>query len=53
MLGAKNVMVGCMHPLVLGNPTELKKFIADLNRAGELLMQEGIHLSYHNHAVDF
>ncbi len=53
VLGAENFMVGSMHPLVLGNPTELKKFIADLNRTGELLMQEGIHLSYHNHAVDF
>ena len=53
ILGAKNVMVSCMHPTMLGNPVELKRFIANLNRAGKVLIDEGIHLSYHNHAVDF
>lgn len=52
-LGAKNVMIGSMQNLVLGNPYELKKFIAALNKAGKALMDEGLHLSYHNHAVDF
>lgn len=52
-LGAKNVMVSNMHPLVLGNPVELKKFIGNLNRVGKIFADEGIHLSYHNHAVDF
>ncbi|MBQ3864540.1 MAG: sugar phosphate isomerase/epimerase [Clostridia bacterium] len=52
-LGAKNVMISNMHPLVLGNPVELKRFIASLNHAGKILIDEGIHLSYHNHAVDF
>lgn len=54
VLGCKNIMVSNMPNLVLGNPTELKKFIGHLNRAGKILMEEGgMHLSYHNHAVDF
>ena len=52
-LGAQNVMIGSMPNSVLGNPYELKRFIATLNRAGAALIGEGIHLSYHNHAVDF
>jgi sugar phosphate isomerase/epimerase len=43
-----------MDARVLGNYDELKLFIGHLNRAGKQLMEEGgIHLSYHNHAVDF
>ncbi len=53
VLGAKNIMISNMHPLVLGNPVELKRFIANLNRVGKIMADEGIHLSYHNHAVDF
>jgi sugar phosphate isomerase/epimerase len=53
ILGAKNVMIGSMDRLVLGNPVELKKFIKNLNHAGKALRDEGIHLSYHNHAIDF
>ena len=53
VLGAENVMISNMHPSQLGNPVELKRFIEDLNRVGAILIQEGIHLSYHNHAVDF
>jgi sugar phosphate isomerase/epimerase len=52
-LGAKNVMVSNMPNIVLGNPYELGRFIANLNRAGKELADAGIHLSYHNHAVDF
>ena len=52
-LGAKNVMVSNMPNIVLGNPYELGRFIANLNRAGKALGDAGIHLSYHNHAVDF
>jgi len=52
-LGAKNVMVSNMPNVVLGNPYELGRFIANLNRAGKARAGEGIHLSYHNHAVDF
>jgi sugar phosphate isomerase/epimerase len=52
-LGAQNVMVSNMPNVVLGNPVELKKFIKNLNNAGKILRDEGIHLSYHNHAVDF
>ena len=52
-LGAKNVMVSNMPNIVLGNPYELDRFIANLNRAGKALGEAGIHLSYHNHAVDF
>jgi len=52
-LGAKNVMVSNMPNIVLGNQNELNKFIANLNRAGKALSEAGIHLSYHNHAVDF
>jgi sugar phosphate isomerase/epimerase len=53
ILGAKNVMVSNMPNVVLGNADELKKFIKKLNRAGKALRDEGIHLSYHNHAIDF
>ena len=53
VLGAPNVMVSNMDNLVLGNPDELKKFIRCLNRAGKALRDEGLRLSYHNHAVDF
>jgi sugar phosphate isomerase/epimerase len=53
VLGAKNTMVSHMASVVLGNPEELKKFIGNLNRAGKILSDEGIHLSYHNHAIDF
>jgi sugar phosphate isomerase/epimerase len=52
-LGAPNVMVPNMDRLVLGNPDELKKFIRCLNRAGKAFRDEGLRLSYHNHAVDF
>jgi len=52
-LGAKNIMVPHMPDVVLGNPYELKRFIKNLNRAGKALRKSGIHLSYHNHAVDF
>ncbi|MCL2059252.1 MAG: sugar phosphate isomerase/epimerase [Oscillospiraceae bacterium] len=52
-LGAKNVMVSNMPNIVLGNPYELGRFIANLGRAGKALAEAGIHLSYHNHAVDF
>jgi sugar phosphate isomerase/epimerase len=53
VLGAPNVMVPNIDRLVLGNPDELKKFIRCLNRAGKALRDEGLYLSYHNHAVDF
>lgn len=53
VLGAKNVMIGSMDRIMLGNPVELKRFIANLNRVGKIFAEEGIHLSYHNHAVDF
>jgi sugar phosphate isomerase/epimerase len=52
-LGAKNVMVSNMPGVVLGNPYELGRFIANLNRAGKTLAEAGINLSYHNHAIDF
>jgi len=52
-LGAKNVMVSNVPNIVLGNPYELKRFIANLNKAGKALSDEGIYLSYHNHAIDF
>jgi sugar phosphate isomerase/epimerase len=52
-LGAANVMVSHVANVALGNPEELKLFIKNLNRAGKALIQEGIHLSYHNHAIDF
>jgi sugar phosphate isomerase/epimerase len=53
VLGAPNVMVSNMDNVVLGNADELKKFIRCLNRAGKALRDEGLYLSYHNHAVDF
>lgn len=53
-LGIKNIMVGSMPNYAYGNPAEHKKFIAALNRAGKILWEEGgIHLSFHNHAIDF
>ena len=52
-LGAKNTMIGSMNSMMLGNPYELKKFIKGLDNAGRILKDAGIHLSYHNHAVDF
>lgn len=52
-LDAKNVMVSNIPNIVLGNPFELDRFINNLNRAGKALAEAGIHLSYHNHAVDF
>jgi len=53
ILGAKNAMVSNMPNIALGNPYELDRFIANLNRAGKALREAGLHLSYHNHAVDF
>ncbi len=53
-LGAKNVMVSNVPPVVLGNQDELNKFIKNLNRVGKIFMEEaGIHVSFHNHAIDF
>lgn len=53
-LGAKNVMVSNVPSVVLGNQDELNRFIRDLNRVGKIFMEEGgIHVSYHNHAIDF
>jgi sugar phosphate isomerase/epimerase len=53
IMGASNTMIGSPTPAVLGNPYELGRFIKKLNRAGKALIQEGITLSYHNHAIDF
>jgi sugar phosphate isomerase/epimerase len=54
ILGAENVMVGSPPHIVMGNPAELDKFIAHLNRVGKILMEGGeVHLSYHTHAIDF
>ena len=53
VLGALNVMVTGLPNLVQGNSDELKKFIRCLNMAGKALRDEGLRLSYHNHAVDF
>ena len=53
ILGAPNIMVSNIDKLVLGNYDELKKFIRCLSRAGKAFREEGIFLSYHNHAVDF
>ncbi|MDR2104098.1 MAG: sugar phosphate isomerase/epimerase [Treponema sp.] len=53
ILGAKNVMVSHMPNVTLGNYEELKRFIKNLNQAGKILRDEGIYLSYHNHAIDF
>ena len=53
VLGAPNVMVSNVDNVVLGNGDELKKFIRCLNKAGKALRDEGLYLSYHNHAVDF
>ena len=53
VLGAPNVMVSNVDNLVLGNYDELKKFINCLNFAGKALREEGLFLSYHNHAIDF
>jgi sugar phosphate isomerase/epimerase len=53
-LGTKNVMVSNVPSVALGNQVELNKFIKDLNRVGKIFMEEaGIHVSYHNHAIDF
>jgi sugar phosphate isomerase/epimerase len=53
ILNAKNIMISAPPPIVLGNPYELEQFIKKLNRVGKELIAEGIHLSYHNHAIDF
>ena len=52
-LGAKNVMIGQMPHECAGNYDELLAFCRALNRAGKILADEGIALSYHNHACDF
>jgi Sugar phosphate isomerases/epimerases len=52
-LGAKNTMAG-MGNIMLGNTDEITKYIKFLNELGKILMEEaGIHLSYHNHAIEF
>lgn len=53
ILGASNVVVHNLPSLALGNGDELKKFIRSLNNAGKVFRDEGLYLSYHNHAVDF
>ena len=53
VLGASNVMVSNVDNLALGNPDELKEFIRCLNTAGKALSENGLRLSYHNHAIDF
>jgi len=53
VLDAPNVIVSRISNLVLGNSDELKKFIRCLNKAGKIFRDEGLFLSYHNHAVEF
>ena len=54
ILGANNIMIGRIPPEARGHDAEINKFIATLNYAGKILMEEGgIHLSFHNHAIDF
>ena len=53
ILGASNILVSDLPNFVLGNSDEMKKFIRCLNNAGKILRDEGLYLSYHNHAVDF
>lgn len=53
MWGTTTVGMGGMPMPPRTNLDELKKFIADFNRAAELYAKEGFRLSYHNHHFEF
>ena len=52
-------ILGCEYTTCPGLPSQLhnaegyRKVAADLSRAGEVLLKNGITLAYHNHAIEF
>lgn len=53
MWGTTNIGNGGMPGAAREDLGELKKFIADFNRAAEFYAKEGFRLNYHNHHFEF
>ena len=53
MWGTTNIGIGGMPSAPRNDLDELKKFIADYNRAAELYAKEGFRLTYHHHNFEF
>lgn len=53
MWNTTNIGIGGMPGPARENLGELKKFIADFNRAAESYAKEGFKLNYHNHHFEF
>ena len=51
--GTKYVVITGMYRFDYSNEVEVRQLANDLNRAGERLLQDGLHLLYHNHNCEF
>ena len=51
--GTKYVVITGMYRFDYSNESEVRQLAEDLNRAGERLLQDGLHLLYHNHNCEF
>ena len=51
--GTKYVVITGMYRFDYSNESEVRQLAKDLNRAGERLLQDGLHLLYHNHNCEF
>ena len=51
--GTTNIGIGGMPSAARKSLDELKKFIADYNKAAELYAKEGFRLTYHHHNFEF
>ncbi len=52
-LGCPTIGLGSMPGEARNNPDELKKFIEKMNKASEIIVQNGLRLAYHNHDGEF
>ena len=52
-LGCEICGIGSMPVYCRDNIEHLNGFITGINKAGKLLLEEGLYLGYHNHAFEF
>ena len=51
--GCKNIGLGAMPPDAVANEVRCKQMIEQLNRAGEIMQQNGFSFFYHHHHFEF
>ena len=51
--GCKNIGLGAMSPAIVANESECKALVEKLDRAAEVMYQNGFQFFYHNHHFEF